>query len=320
MHREFKELLSSAEGRSEFIIALFMDIRGFSRFSQTTESPDAAMFIKRVYRKLIEDYFPDAEFFKPTGDGLMVIFGFNEQNLEKVSNLAVESSIRCVKEFGEFCKDDPMINFPVPDSAGIGVARGTACRLVSGEKTLDFSGRLLNLAARLTGLARPSGVVIDSDFTKEMIPAGLRKRFREGKVYIRGIAEYVPRPVFILDLVTIPKENTEPLGEENWRKISRLKTLATLKALAPRFAIPLRDRPEPDSLTVVVRLPLYKGGSRVAGHFTVRRLSLNDDFSLHTDGNQHRVVLNVKRIAAGLASSGVLEDDKVRIVAKYTNR
>ena len=44
----------------------------------------------------------------------------------------------------------------------IGISRGTVCRLVSKGKTLDYSGRVVNLASRLMDDARPSGVVFDA--------------------------------------------------------------------------------------------------------------------------------------------------------------
>ena len=69
MHKLFKDALPDAEGRSEHVVAIIADIRGFSEFSTRQESPNTAMYIKRVYMRLIEDYFPFASFFKPTGDG-----------------------------------------------------------------------------------------------------------------------------------------------------------------------------------------------------------------------------------------------------------
>ena len=45
MHRKFRESLDTAEGHSEFIIVVVVDIRGFSAFSKRHESPDTAMYI-----------------------------------------------------------------------------------------------------------------------------------------------------------------------------------------------------------------------------------------------------------------------------------
>ena len=64
-----------------------------------------------------------------------------------------------VEAFGQITANDFMINFPVPQRLGVGVARGTATRLASGGQVLDYTGRCLNLAARLMDKARPYGVV-----------------------------------------------------------------------------------------------------------------------------------------------------------------
>ena len=76
MHRRFRKLLEDATGESEFVIAVNLDIREFTQFSQKVESPDVTMFIKRVYMKLIDEYFVDACFFKPAGDGLLILIPY----------------------------------------------------------------------------------------------------------------------------------------------------------------------------------------------------------------------------------------------------
>ena len=85
MHRIFRKALDSATGVSRFVIAVIVDIRGFSAFSQTRESPDTAMFIKRVYMKLVDSYFNFASFYKSTGDGLLLTIPFNESNLKEMA-------------------------------------------------------------------------------------------------------------------------------------------------------------------------------------------------------------------------------------------
>ena len=68
MLAQFRKKLEHAEGRSEFVIAVICDIRGFSAFSTSHESPDTAMFIKRFYLTLLDDYFTQGvHFFLPVG-------------------------------------------------------------------------------------------------------------------------------------------------------------------------------------------------------------------------------------------------------------
>jgi len=178
------------------------------------------MFIKRVYIKLIDSYFNFASFYKPTGDGLLLTIPYNETNLKEMAQKTVISCIACHTEFSNICNNDPMINFEVPDKIGIGIARGTVCCLVSGENTIDYSGRLLNLASRLTNLARPSGIIIDGSFDINLLDKNIRNNFREQDVYLDGIAEYDPVKVyFTKKFTTIPKRNTRQIAARKWRRV-----------------------------------------------------------------------------------------------------
>jgi class 3 adenylate cyclase len=164
MHKDLRELLHSAEGRSRHVVVIFLDVRGFSSFAKIAESSDAAEFLRSVYTQILDDYFPEPEFFKLTGDGMLILYRYNRDTLTDVTNQAVETSLRLVKEFSTLCDTDPMVNFDVPGELGIGVARGAATALISGDKILDYSGRPLNLAARLMDLARPAGEYLTTGF------------------------------------------------------------------------------------------------------------------------------------------------------------
>src|SRR5882724_5082780 len=170
MNQRFVDALVNAQGRSEFVIVVVADIRGFSAFSTVNESPNIAMFIKRFYLQLINKYFMTANFVKATGDGLLMTFPYSETDLPEVSETVITSCLSCLKDFPNICSNDPMINFTIPQEIGFGIARGTACCLYSGDEILDYSGHLLNLASRLNDLARPNGIVIDGAFLQSMIP------------------------------------------------------------------------------------------------------------------------------------------------------
>ena len=106
MHRQFRQLLPEAQGESGFVISVFVDIRGFSAFSQATESPDTAMYIKRVYQRLIDEYFPFASFYKPTGDGLLLIVPYSESSLAETSMKTLTGALNCHEQFSTLCTDD----------------------------------------------------------------------------------------------------------------------------------------------------------------------------------------------------------------------
>jgi class 3 adenylate cyclase len=261
MLNEFVEKLQGAQGRSDFVIAVVADIRGFSEFSTRIESPNIAMFIKRFYLQLVTKYFSTASFVKPTGDGLLMTFRFTEHDLSEVSKSVLDSCLQCLMDFPKLCENDPMINFRVPDAIGFGIARGTACCLFSGDEILDYSGHLLNLASRLNDLARPSGLVIDGGFLQGMIPEQYRSSFSEAAVYIRSIAEEEPIRIFYLDgHVHISSEHLQPLKEAKWRTVSQTFTVRQVEKLAANYVFYMPTRVRPGKFKVTVYVP--RGGMK----------------------------------------------------------
>jgi class 3 adenylate cyclase len=196
----------NANGRSEFVIAIVCDIRGFSSFSKNHEAPDIAMFSKRFYVKLLEEYFADTDFAKPTGDGLLLLFKYSENNLHEVAASVLRGCLDVVRDFPTMMKNDVMINYDVPVAVGFGIARGTAFCLYSDDEVVDYSGQTLNLASRLNEFARPQGVVIDGSFMMSVIPEELRGIFFTETIFVRGISEEFPREIFCSGDVVVPEE------------------------------------------------------------------------------------------------------------------
>ena len=213
MHRELKELLPSAKGESRLVVVVFLDVRGFSSFAKIAESSEAALFLRSMYVKILDNYFPEASFFKPTGDGLLIILDYDESNLTAAVNSAVRTSLQLVEDFANLTRDDPMINFEVPDSIGMGLARGAATALISKDKVLDYSGRPLNLASRLMDLARPRGVVFSDMLGWALLEDALSAQFVSDKVYVKGIAEDQPMAVHIQETaVSLPESSKRPIN------------------------------------------------------------------------------------------------------------
>lgn len=228
---ELRKKLAAAEGRSEFVIAVVCDIRGFSEFSTQHESPDTAMFIKRFYLKLLSEYFDKATFAKPTGDGLLMTFSYTEKSLTGVSAYVLEACFKAITDFPHMFKDDPMINFPTPTNLGFGIARGPACCLFSGKDVIDYSGHVLNLAARLNDFARPLGVVIDGQYLKQVIPEKIVGQFKSERAYIRSIAEQTEREIFVSSSVCLPSYSKYPIAVDKWTSEKREMTVKDLQKL-----------------------------------------------------------------------------------------
>ena len=254
---DLREQLQSAVGSSEFVIAIFIDVRNFTSFAGTNESINAAIFLKRIYIKILDDYFPDISFCKLTGDGMMIIRSYDENSLEEIVNDSISKSIELVKNFPNFCDEDKMINFEVPQKIGIGIARASATKLSSADVTLDYSGRPLNLAARLMDLARPNGLVFGSQSVGlDVVKPDLLTQFSEDQVYIKGIAQdskidihYLSGfvdidPSSYLPINRFMEKSTEPI---TWK-------FDEAKELSNRFVIKLPEKPEiPNSCRVHVR-------------------------------------------------------------------
>jgi class 3 adenylate cyclase len=208
---DLREGLNNAVGVSEYAIIIYADIRGFSDFSDDHESPDVATYIREVFIHMIDEYFDFGTWYKSTGDGLMVTVHFNRENVIDMITKSVANSVRCVEEFPNFSRHNPMITFDTPQNMGIGIARGTTCCLMSEGRILDYSGQLINLTARLQDLARPRGVVIDANFGFNHLSRDLQDLFLPTKAYVRGIAETEPREIYILkDAVKIPESAMRP--------------------------------------------------------------------------------------------------------------
>jgi class 3 adenylate cyclase len=219
MHREFRKLLDGAAGNPEHVIAIIIDIRGFSDFCQKTDSYDVANYVRRVYMKIIDDYFSDASYYKPTGDGLLIIQSCPNESIKDNVEIQVQRCLNLLKDFERICKDDLLVYFETPKNIGIGMSRGSACRISSKSKTLDYSGRVINLSSRLMDLARPSGIVFDASLGFHFLPKKTQEQFlRNDITYVRGIAEKKPIAIYYTKQCTIlPHSVTQPLKEPLWK-------------------------------------------------------------------------------------------------------
>ena len=298
-----RNLLAEAQGQSELIIIVVADIRGFSAFSRRHESTDIAMFIKRFYMRLIDDYFSKASFFKTTGDGLLMTFPYSEINLQQMSNYVISKCFQCLVEFPGICAGDPMINFKTPENIGFGIARGTVSCLYSGDEIIDYSGHLLNLCTRLMDLARPSGIIIDGNFLHEIIAEDLKDSFKEKEVYIRGIAEERPYKIFYLeDYVNIPEDWLLPLKGEHWSTIHKeFKMHETGELGSLRIYLPSCIK-KGSEIKVTMIHPKMRKRIPVKGYRTHRPFK---EFEYNCEADEPKVILHLYQAYKYLKSIGV---------------
>lgn len=321
MNSTFTELISQAKGRSEWVIVIFFDIRDFSRFSERVEAPNIALYLKKVFTKVIDNYFPSAFFCKSTGDGLLIIHTFDDDNLQEVLNQVINSCIKLHEDFPNLVKDEPIINFETPSRIGIGVTRGTACCLYSGDNTIDYSGKIINLAARLTSLVRPSGVVFDKSLSFNLLSEDKQKLFDIASVYITGIAEQTPIDVYYLkDSVMLSPESKKPISKQEWHTIEDANKWSDWLKLSTgvyRFITKHRNISSENISAEFVYPSRLEDGTLIEGK--IHWMDISNLCSVQVAADQERIILDlpslVKRIEQDVKKP--LDDDKVSIEIKY---
>ena len=318
MHRDLKELLADAHGEARFVAVVFLDVRGFSAFPWN-ESSETAEFLRCAYSRILGDYFADASFFKPTGDGLLVIFDYQRGTLPEVVRNVVDTSLRLVDDFATITEAEQMVNFPVPGDLGIGIARGAATCLVSGEKTLDYSGRPLNLASRLMDVARPSGVVFDDSLGCELVGDEMMARFAPEDVYLKSLAEEEPiRAYCTADRTVVPEVNRFPINR--YRRRTEKVEVLTMKDLAQRSLYSHRLTQAPaktDDIVVYLQYPdVTTSGRR---HPSIHRTKRIEATHVERLG-EHFAQVDYRSEVAFLKKARVKSTWRIKLTPEYSVR
>jgi class 3 adenylate cyclase len=319
MHRTTRKLLPKARGVAGFGAVVNVDVRGFTSFAKLAESSEAAMFLRCAYTRLLDRYFDECDFFKLTGDGMVIVYSYDQDSLKVILPSIIEKCLSVVKEFSTICADDPMINFKVPDRVGIGMARGAVTSLVSGRTVLDYSGWPLNLASRLMDLARPTGVVFDESLGFELLPGRLAKRFKPDSVYIRGLAEREPLAVYYSsDYTTMAESSKQPLDRMRWETDSIQLPLKLIRERGPSWIHRLSKTPtSPKNVQVEVVHPGVGRGGRKMDFFTYVSLPPHH-YEYETDPKGPIVRIDYYYIAEMLEDKGVKSNWTVKIDVQYT--
>lgn len=248
------EKLRDAHGESCQILAAFVDVRGFSSFARVAESVDTALYLRTMYTRVIDEYLQVPTFVKPTGDGLMLIreLGSDENDLVEQVRAWISGALELIGDFGRITERNLLINIEVPEHVGIGVARGSATRLTAEDgSVLDYSGRCLNLAARLMDLARPEGVVLHDKHAFDLLGEDIRSEMETAQVYIRGIAEDRPIEAWISkDWVQLSPSALTPLAHEPSFDVATRLRAAEVRANSG-WLLKVNRKPRPGQAIVV---------------------------------------------------------------------
>jgi class 3 adenylate cyclase len=184
--------------RRREITAIFLDLRGFTAFSDSAE-PEEVMALLRTYHaemgKLIFEFGGTVEHF--VGDGLMVFFNDPvpcDDHTEKAVRLSLEMRDR-VKELrrGWLQKGYDL-------DLGIGLAAGyAAVGNIGFEGQMDYGvvGNVTNLASRLCGAAKGGQILTDQKTLTRI--ENLVEAEPLPELYLKGFV----RPVRAFDVVSL---------------------------------------------------------------------------------------------------------------------
>jgi hypothetical protein len=314
MHRELKKLLRSATGDSAFVLAVNIDIRGFTKFFK--DSTQAAEFLANAYSNILALYFPKVDFFKPTGDGLLLVKVVAKNRIQPTLQAFVDASLLLNLEFYKICESSVLINYETPEHVGIGLAWGTATRISSKGKTLDFSGRPLNLASRLMDLARPSGVVFDSSFKPELLDEEVRQRFEESVAYLKGIADLSPLTIYTTPGIQIPDINRKPFGAELFFDVKHEMTLQQIIDGAPRYMFRMSQVPsDENSVSITIDTPATQPNGNK--HKSMRKFMDFNAVSVEDGADGKLAEFDFDEVKSVLAAWGVKPSWPVTAQLKY---
>lgn len=178
-------------------IVIFVDIRGFTKWSEGTEvfehSPD---FVASFYHSLQEQFTMPSWTFKALGDGAVLVkeiddttdsFSYDHELkaiLQSIHVISESFAIRCSQFANKKGQRTDL-------SLGWGITRGTVNKLqLTDSEGYEYLGPNLNKAARLCDIARPFGVVIDrDDFSKK--PQDPNFEFHDQQRRLKSLAEPV---------------------------------------------------------------------------------------------------------------------------------
>lgn len=311
---ELRGLLVDATGTAEHILSIVIDIRGFSNFCLGKDSFDVANYIKNVYTKIIDQYFPNAAYYKPTGDGLLVIFSFPNKDIKEFLSEQIRKCYSLLSDFRNLCDDNPLINFETPDKIGMGLSRGSACKISVGSKTLDYSGKVINLAARLMNLARPSGIVFDSSLGFGLLPSEIQGYFLQDEVYLRGITEGKPIVIYYTkDHTIIPQSAKQPPKEPKWETVTeQWKFGEIFSSTKVNIIIKLKRKPfEPKRIVVAIH---FVRGEYMIG-FNLRMTAAGLEY--HETADQYWIYIKKDTILNNFKDDKLTADEIITFSISY---
>lgn len=198
---EVLERGTELEADTRDVSILFVDIRGYTRYSESHTAAEIFAMLNR-YTEAVSGVVRKhrGSLVEFNGDGLMAVYGA-PQLIDAKERAAVASALEIVQalralELGRTSPDHPRLE------VGIGIATGAA--FVGNIRAVDRMiwgaiGNTTNLAARLQGLSRDLGCSIVLDQSTYVAAGDIARRFRlHRQLPIRGRSQ--KQDIYAIDL------------------------------------------------------------------------------------------------------------------------
>ena len=143
-------------------LIIFVDVRGFTTWAEKVEVFPFIDEFGQSFQNILKEEFPDF-FQKNLGDGALLIKELIEKTNPKLLKTTIENTIKSINKveskFKKLCESTSQSNgCKVNLNLGWGITKGAIKKY-----DLDYIGSDINKSARLCGIARPYGIVIDKD-------------------------------------------------------------------------------------------------------------------------------------------------------------
>ena len=173
------------------ITAVFLDLRGFTAFTDRANPEDVLALLRAYHATLgrtVEDSGGTLEHF--AGDGMMIFFN-DPFPVDRPADKAVRMATELQRAFVPIAEAWAKLGHTV--GLGIGIAQGeTTLGVIGFEERWEYAaiGNVPNLAARLCGVARAGEIVLDAP-TQQAV-AHLARTEPVGPLALRGFQQPVP--------------------------------------------------------------------------------------------------------------------------------
>lgn len=181
----------SESGERRHVSILFVDIRGFTSFSENNP-PDVAFatlnrYLDAMIRPLLEE---SAIVDKIMGDAVMGVFGILTMAVSP-PHQAVMAALKILTAVHTLNEQRVKEDHPVLE-VGIGIATGPVAVGILGStlrKSFSVVGHYVNLSARLQQKAEPFEILVDENTYREIV--AYQQGFQETSLLLKGVSGQV---------------------------------------------------------------------------------------------------------------------------------